>query len=111
MRQLRLVIEVFRRQKREQEMVELLRNPPTSIYNIMQANHAECEYLIIDMMKDAALWESLQEYCWNNINMDMKTYAYRQHNILAPITDWQLWSGFNQAVDRMWNDEDFDNKG
>ncbi|KAF2499190.1 hypothetical protein BU16DRAFT_523693 [Lophium mytilinum] len=93
-RQLRLMYQIFQRQNRGKEFLELLEKAPPGIQAILSANHLEVLKWRLDTTKEEKLWRQL----WD--------VTSKLADDSSKFIDWRIWSGMLAASDQFESEED-----
>ncbi|OCL12708.1 hypothetical protein AOQ84DRAFT_385922 [Glonium stellatum] len=105
-RELRLVCQVYRKQGRGKELVDLLTNPDNQVRPIMDKNPLEFTRIVLDTMEEERMWASLWDYCLGLLPQSM-TSGKEKNSEEAPkgtiqaATDWKIWKCLMDATSHL----------
>jgi hypothetical protein len=85
--------QIFQRQNRGKEFLELIAKAPPAIQSILSANHLEVLKWRLDTMQEEGLWRPLWDIT-SKLATDPST-----------LTDWRVWSAMLAASDHFESEE------
>ncbi|KAF2176685.1 hypothetical protein K469DRAFT_722076 [Zopfia rhizophila CBS 207.26] len=104
MRDLRFMVQIFQRQKRALELIQLWNTSAPAIQDILNANHSEVLQLKLDILKEEGQWRDL----WDLVSPKL-TVAIQNANgnsnsdQLSTLKIWKLWSTLLDAAYHLWD--------
>ena len=105
-RELRLVSEVYRKQGRGKELIELLTSPNDQVRSIMDKNSLEFTKILLDTMEEERMWTSLWDFCLGLLPQFMANTLEKDSEgpskgTTQATTDWTVWKCLMNATSHL----------
>ncbi|KAH8731426.1 hypothetical protein GQ44DRAFT_735904 [Phaeosphaeriaceae sp. PMI808] len=101
-RDLRFMADIFNRQNRCHELIDLWENPPESVKDILHRHRQDLSSLITRLLRERKDWFRLERHCLNTIdetlsNLSVVTHSKSRFWELCAWR-WDLWTALLDAV-------------
>lgn len=98
--------EVYRKQGRGKELIELLTSPGDQVRSIMDKNSLEFTKILLDTMEEERMWTSLWDFCLGLLPQSMantpeKDSERASKGTTQTATDWTVWKCLMNATSHL----------